>query len=98
MATSGKSINELRAGYPHYEMVKDKKAVSDAYDLSAAFVKVKAAFPGVATNEVDGLKLDFPDGWVHLRASNTEPIVRVYAEAPTAARAQELAGKVMEQL
>lgn len=98
LATSGKTINELRARYPHYEMIKDKKAVDDRYDLAAAFVKVKTKFPTITTNELDGLKLDFPDGWVHLRASNTEPIVRVYAEAPTAERARELAAGVMEEL
>lgn len=45
-----------------------------------------AAFPNVPTNDADGLKLDFPDGWVHLRSSNTEPVVRVYPEAPTVKR------------
>ena len=98
MATSGQTINELRDGYPHYEMIKDKKAVTDDYDLDAAFIRVAAKFPTIPTNEVDGLKLDFPDGWVHLRASNTEPIVRVYAEAPTAGRAEELAAGVMAEL
>lgn len=98
LATSGKTINELRDGYPHYEMIKDKKAVSKKYDLEAAFDRVRSAFPKVPTNDTDGLKLDFPDGWVHLRASNTEPIVRVYAEAPTAERAQELAAGIKELL
>ncbi|MFT7121567.1 MAG: phosphomannomutase [Neolewinella sp.] len=91
LATCGKSINELRDGYTHYEMIKDKKEVDKTYDLDAAFGRVRATFPDVPTNDADGLKLDFPDGWVHLRASNTEPIVRVYAEAGTAERAQELA-------
>ena len=94
LATSGKTINELRDGYPHYEMVKDKKAVAKDYDLTAAFAAVRERFPSATFNDVDGLKLDFEDGWVHLRSSNTEPIVRVYAEAGTAARAQELADGV----
>ncbi|OAV45596.1 phosphoglucosamine mutase [Lewinella sp. 4G2] len=98
LATSGKGINDLRASYPDYEMIKDKKAVSDDYDLASAFVRVEQKFSDVPANKVDGLKLDFPDGWVHLRASNTEPIVRVYAEAPTVARAQELAQAVMAEL
>ncbi len=98
LATSGKTINELRDSYPHYEMIKDKKAVDKAYDLTAAFQRVRTAFPDVPTNDADGLKLDFPDGWVHLRASNTEPIVRVYAEAPTKERAQELADGIKELL
>lgn len=98
LATSGKTINELRDGYPHYEMIKDKKEVTKSYDLDAAFERVRAAFPDVPANDTDGLKLDFPDGWVHLRSSNTEPIVRVYAEAPTVARAEELAGGIKELL
>jgi phosphomannomutase len=94
MATSGKSINDLRDSYPHYEMIKDKVDVDDDFDLSVAFERVKQQFPEVKRSEIDGLKLDFPDGWVHLRASNTEPIVRVYSEAPTAERAGELAAGI----
>ncbi len=98
LATSGKSVNELRDGYPHYEIVKDKKAVAADYDLTRAFQKAKAAFPDARIDETDGLKLDFPDGWVHLRASNTEPIVRVYAEAGTVERATQLATAVKRTL
>lgn len=98
LATSGKTINELRDGYAHYEMIKDKKAVDNDYDLAAAFSRVRARFADATINDIDGLKLDFPDGWVHLRASNTEPIVRVYAEAATTARAQELAAAVKAEL
>lgn len=98
LATSGKTINELRDSYAHYEMIKDKKAVDKTYDLEGAFNRVRAKFPEVRTSDIDGLKLDFPDGWVHLRASNTEPIVRVYAEAGTAKRAQELADGIKELL
>lgn len=94
LATSGKSINELRDSYPHYEMVKDKKDVTKAYDLEAAFQRVRQKFPDVPTNDIDGLKLDFPDGWVHLRSSNTEPIIRVYAEAGDKAQAQALADSI----
>ena len=98
MATSSKTINDLRAGYPHYEMIKDKKAVADDYDLNGAFARVRAKYSDVRTDMTDGLKLDFADGWVHLRASNTEPIVRVYAEAGSVERARELAGGVMAEL
>ncbi|MEM9259987.1 MAG: phosphoglucosamine mutase [Bacteroidota bacterium] len=98
LATSGKNLNELRSEYPHYEMIKDKKAVDKNYDLTDAFTRVRAKFPAVPSNDIDGLKLDFPDGWVHLRASNTEPIVRVYAEANSAERARELAAAVKAEL
>jgi phosphomannomutase len=98
MATSGKDINTLRDSYVHYEMIKDKKDVDNSYDLEAAFARIRAKFTGIPVNAIDGLKLDFPDGWVHLRASNTEPIVRVYAEANTAERARELAAAVKAEL
>lgn len=94
LATSGKTINELRDGYPHYEMIKDKKDVAKTYDLQAAFQRVRAAHPNAKFNDIDGLKLDFSNGWVHLRSSNTEPIVRVYAEASTQEQAKELAAGV----
>lgn len=94
LATSGKTINELRDGYAHYEMVKDKIELDPALDLAEALSVMEGLYPDTKKTNIDGLKLDFPDGWVHLRGSNTEPIVRVYAEAGTQARAQELAGGV----
>ena len=94
LATSGKTINELREGYIHYEMVKDKIDLDPRLDLSEALSALTALYPDVRQTTIDGLKLDFPDGWVHLRGSNTEPIVRVYAEASSQGRAQELAGDV----
>ncbi|WP_116108219.1 phosphoglucosamine mutase [Lewinella sp. IMCC34191] len=94
LATSKKSINELRGLYAHYEMVKDKISLEHELDLSEALYAMEALYPDVPKSNIDGLKLDFPDGWVHLRGSNTEPIVRVYAEAASQARAQELAGGV----
>jgi phosphomannomutase len=98
LATSGKTINELRDGYPHYEMIKDKIDRSPDLDLEAALEKLPAQFPEAKPNTIDGLKLDFPNGWVHLRKSNTEPIIRVYAEAGSAAEAQELVDRVKPHL
>ena len=94
LATSGKSINELRDTYAHYEMVKDKIELDPELDLQEALSAMEALYPETPLSNIDGLKLDFPDGWVHLRGSNTEPIVRVYAEAGTQERAQALAGEV----
>ncbi len=94
LATSGKSINQLRESYTHYEMVKDKISLDPGLDLPEALNAMEALYPDTPKTNIDGLKLDFPDGWVHLRGSNTEPIVRVYAEANSQARAQELAGEV----
>ncbi|WP_116127476.1 phosphoglucosamine mutase [Lewinella sp. IMCC34183] len=94
LATSGKTINDLRDGYAQYEMVKDKIQLNPDLDLVDALSVMEGLYPDTPKNNIDGLKLDFPDGWVHLRGSNTEPIVRVYAEAATQARARELAGEV----
>ena len=94
LATSKKTINALRDGYAHYEMVKDKLDLDPRLDLPEALSAMEALYPEVRQTNIDGLKLDFPDGWVHLRGSNTEPIVRVYAEAATQDRARELAAGV----
>ncbi|WP_420459962.1 phosphoglucosamine mutase [Neolewinella sp.] len=94
LATSKKTINELRDSYTHYEMVKDKLDLDPRLDLAEALSAMEALYPEVRQTDIDGLKLDFPDGWVHLRGSNTEPIVRVYAEAGTQDRARELAAGV----
>ena len=94
LATSKKTINELRDGYTHYEMVKDKLDLDPRLDLTEALSAMEALYPEVRQTNIDGLKLDFSDGWVHLRGSNTEPIVRVYAEAATQDRARELAAGV----
>lgn len=94
LATSGKDINSLRDSYPHFEMIKDKLPRDPKVDLSKVFDEVTAAFPEATPNRIDGLKLDFSRGWVHLRKSNTEPIVRVYAEASTEAEARALVDKI----
>ena len=97
LATSGKTINQLRDGYAHYEMVKDKIDLHPNLDLPDALRVMEGLYPEVRKSNIDGLKLDFPDGWVHLRGSNTEPIVRVYAEAASQERARELAGDVKQR-
>ena len=95
LATSDKTINELRDSYAHYEMVKDKVALRPKLNVNAKLTAVEKAFAKAAeVNKADGLKLDFPEGWVHLRSSNTEPIVRIYAEAESATVAQDLVKKV----
>lgn len=95
LATSGKTINDLRDSYPNYEMVKDRVALQPRLDVAAKLSAVEEAFANDAeVNKLDGLKLDFPEGWVHLRSSNTEPIVRIYAEATSTPAAQQLVKKV----
>lgn len=98
LAKSGKTINELRDGYQHYEMIKDKIALQPGFDVEERLAALENRFSEAEASTVDGLKLDFPEGWVHLRRSNTEPIVRVYAEAGDLETAKSLAGRVKEGL
>ena len=93
MAETGKKLSELVAELPTYQIVKDK------YTLQRGLLpKVNAAlekrWPEAIANRLDGLRLDWPDRWVHVRPSNTEPIVRVIAEAPNAAAAEQICKEV----
>ena len=98
LATSGKTASQLRAGYPDYEIVKDKIDVPDERVVSAALERVAKSYRDGEIDKQDGLKIDLPDGWVHLRASNTEPIMRVIAESRDADAARALAAEAMSRL
>jgi phosphomannomutase len=89
MAESGKPLSALVAELPAYTIVKTKLTV-DRDRLSALFAAVEARWPGAVVNRSDGLRLDWPDRWLHVRPSNTEPIIRIIAEAPEAAAAEAL--------
>ncbi|MBQ9465393.1 MAG: phosphoglucosamine mutase [Muribaculaceae bacterium] len=95
LAKSGKTVSQLKATYPQYVIVKNKVELTPATDVDALLHKVQEQFAGERLTTIDGVKIDFEDGWVHLRRSNTEPIIRVYSEAHDEARAQELAARVM---
>lgn len=84
----------LRATYPHYEIIKDKISLTPELNLDEILSRIKVAFASEKLNEIDGLKIDFENGWVHMRKSNTEPIVRIYAEAASREVAQNLIDKV----
>lgn len=94
LAKSKKSASEIREEYPDYIMLKDKIAFSENTDLNQILKKVKSGFIGCKTNEIDGLKIYFDDGWVHMRKSNTEPIVRIYIECSTIGSATEINSKI----
>lgn len=102
LAKSGKKASELRKTYPEYVISKNRKDLTPDMDVDALLAKVAKLYNGMAGVEkvttIDGVKIDFADGWVHLRKSNTEPIVRIYSEAANEARANELAQQVMEQI
>jgi phosphomannomutase len=88
--------SELRATYPNYFMAKNRIDLTPDTDVDAILVKVKEMYKNEQVNDIDGVKIDFADGWVHLRKSNTEPIIRVYSEAPTPEQADALGKKIMQ--
>ncbi len=96
LVRSKKKMSELRAGYPAYSMTKDKVALNPALDMEGLLEKMHIKYQSEDCNTIDGLKIDFKDSWVHLRKSNTEPIIRIYAEAPTEARASELVARIKQ--
>lgn len=90
------TVSELRATYPNYCISKNRIDLTPEIDVDAILAKVKELYKNERVNDKDGVKIDFADGWVHLRKSNTEPIIRVYSEAATMEEANALAGKVIE--
>ena len=94
LAHKGKKVSELKAEYPPYEISKNKIELKPGMDVDAILATVKKQFEGEEITDIDGVKIDFEDGWVHLRKSNTEPIIRIYSEAKDAAEADRLAEKV----
>ena len=102
LAKSGLTASQLRRTYPEYIITKNRRDLTPDMDVDALLARVARHYadnPAVEqVTTIDGVKIDFADGWVHLRKSNTEPIVRIYAEAANEARANELANQVIEQL
>ncbi len=92
------SMTALKASYPSYEIIKDKIVLTPELDVDALLEKVAKQFENEELNTIDGVKIDFSNGWVHLRKSNTEPIIRVYAEAATQVEAKILIDKVKTYL
>ncbi len=94
LAKKGKKVSELRKEYPAYEIFKTKIQLSPELDVDAILAAMKQRFASEKITDIDGVKIDFADSWVHLRKSNTEPIIRIYAEAHTAAEAEALAERI----
>ena len=88
--------SELRASYPPYFISKKKVELTPDIDVDAILAKVKEKFAQYDITDIDGVKIDFADKWVHLRKSNTEPIIRVYSEASTMEAAEEIGQKIMD--
>jgi phosphomannomutase len=101
LARSAKSCTKLRAMYPEYYMVKQKLQLEQNIDPGQIIKKIKKKFSTVKNiniNETDGIKLDFDDGWVHLRQSNTEPVIRIYAESTSKEKANEMAQLIINEI
>ncbi|MGQ1890437.1 phosphoglucosamine mutase [Thermophagus sp. OGC60D27] len=96
LAQKGKKTSELKKEYPAYFMSKNKLELTASTDVDALLEKVKEHYRNEKVNDIDGVKIDFPDSWVHLRKSNTEPIVRIYSEAKSVEEAEKLASTMME--
>ena len=91
-------MTALRDSYPRYEISKNKIELNDGMDVDAILRKVQAMYPNADINTIDGVKFDFEDGWVHLRKSNTEPIIRIYSESQSASTADSLANKIISDI
>lgn len=98
LAKSGRSISELRSTYPSYFMSKKKITLTPNLDIDKLLSVMEDKYEKIPHSTIDGLKIDFEDEWVHLRKSNTEPIIRVYTEAPTQERADILADKIIAEI
>ena len=99
LAEKQMKVSELRKTYPEYSIAKNRIDLTPDTDVDAILRQVKekySALPDVTVNDIDGVKLDFPDKWVHLRKSNTEPIIRVYSEAHTMQEADEIGKQIMD--
>lgn len=95
LAKSGKKVTELRKTYPDYFISKNKIELTPDIDVDNILLTIKKQYQQFEVNDIDGVKIDFPTGWVHLRKSNTEPIIRIYSEAGTMAEADEFAQEII---
>ena len=90
------TASQLRATFPNYFIAKNRIDLTPSTDIDAILEKVKEMYASEKITDIDGVKIDFPDKWVHLRKSNTEPIIRVYSEAATMEEADALGKKLMQ--
>lgn len=96
LAQKGVTASQLRSTLPNYFIAKNRIDLQPTTDVDAILEKVKELYKDQQINDVDGVKIDFPDCWVHLRKSNTEPIIRVYSEAATMEEADKLGKQIMQ--
>lgn len=98
LASLDMTVAELRASYPQYYMSKNKIELTPQIDVDAILEAMTEKYKNENISTIDGVKIDFPTEWVHLRKSNTEPIIRIYTEAPTQAEADALALRIIDEI
>ena len=98
LAHKGMTMTQLRATYPSYFASKNKIELTPAIDVDKVLREIKERYAGENMNDIDGVKIDFAENWVHLRKSNTEPIIRVYTEAKSMAEADALAQRFIGEI
>ena len=96
LAKSGMKVSELKKTYPEYAIAKTKVELTPDLDIDEILAKIKKEYKNENITDIDGVKIDFPNSWVHLRKSNTEPIIRIYSEAKTMEEAVDLGNKMKE--
>jgi phosphomannomutase len=98
LAKTGLKASELRASYPNYFISKNKIELTPEIDVDAVLVAIKNKYQHENVNDIDGVKIDFATEWVHLRKSNTEPIIRIYSESKNEETANQLAEKIISEI
>jgi phosphomannomutase len=98
LAKYGKSVSRLRATYPNYHISKQKIELTEDIDVDQLLAMIQEKYKKQPVNDVDGVKIEFDKEWVHLRKSNTEPIIRIYTESDTMATAEYLGSKIISDM
>jgi phosphomannomutase len=98
LAEKKMKVSALRASYPNYFMSKKKIQLTPELDVDALLKTMEANYSHENLTTIDGVKIDFEDSWVHLRKSNTEPIIRIYTEAPSQEKADGLADRIIDEI
>jgi phosphomannomutase len=98
LAEKKMTVSELRATYPNYYMSKKKIQLTPSLDVDGILKTMETNYSHEKLTTIDGVKIDFADSWVHLRKSNTEPIIRIYTEAPSQEAADTLADRFISEI
>jgi phosphomannomutase len=98
LAKTGKNASLLRSSYPNYHIAKKKIDLDPTVNIDNLFSEIERKYKKYPVNTIDGVKIDFETEWVHLRRSNTEPIIRIYAESNSETTADHIANQIMSDL